>query len=465
MKPVLWKLEEIVRATNGRLFSENKEKVFSGISIDSRQILSDDLFIAIKGENHDGHSFLDEVKSRGVKGAVIQGDKIKDLNVNKYAREGMSLIAVDNTIKALGNLANYRRRQCNVSVIAITGSNGKTTTKEMTALILSQRFKVLSTTGNLNNEIGLPLTLFHLNPEHEKAVLELGMNHLGEIRRLAEICMPDIGIITNIAPSHLEGLGSIESVRDAKGELLEKTNPEGTAALNADDPNVMSIAEKTSLKICLYGHSDKALIRAGAVINKGQGLLFELITPSESIMVELNVSGRFMISNALAAAAAGYLSGLKVLEIKSGLEAFRPVKGRMNILKTKSGINIIDDTYNANPYSMRAAIDTIKSLAGDNRKVFVLGDMLELGNYAKQMHYELGRTAFGSGPKNLFLTGDYAKDTASGAMELGMNPENIFIGTKEEIIKHIFEGFQPGDWILVKGSRSMKMETIVNSLI
>ena len=140
MKPVLWKLEEIVRATNGRLFSENKEKVFFGISIDSRQILSDDLFIAIKGENHDGHSFLDEVKSRGVKGAVIQGDKIKDLNVNKYAREGMSLIAVDNTIKALGNLANYRRRQCNVSVIAITGSNGKTTTKEMTALILSKRF-------------------------------------------------------------------------------------------------------------------------------------------------------------------------------------------------------------------------------------------------------------------------------------------------------------------------------------
>jgi len=465
MNAIPWTINDILDATDGAFLSGDMDSVFSGISIDSRQILPDHFFVAIKGEHHDGHNFIEDVKTRGVRGIMIQNDNTSKMPLEKWRREGMVCVAVEDTKKALGDLANLRRKQANISVIAITGSNGKTTAKEMTASILRRRFNVLSTFGNLNNEVGLPLTLFRLNRVHEWAVLELGMNHPGEISELAEICMPDIGVITNIGPSHLEGLGSIEAVRDAKGELLGKINPGGTAVLNADDPNVMQLAHIASMKVCLYGQTEPSLIRAQSIINKGCNLSFELLLPSESVTVNLKIPGKFMVSNALAASAVGYLLGLSATDIKTGLEAFKPVKGRMSLLKTGLGINLIDDTYNANPYSVKAAIATLRSLRGTHRTALVLGDMLELGEYAESMHKEVGKIAYRSGVTRLFLTGDHDRDVAAGALTEGMKPENIFIGTQEAILESLSDWMKPRDWILVKGSRSTKMENIVYGLI
>jgi UDP-N-acetylmuramoyl-tripeptide--D-alanyl-D-alanine ligase len=350
-------------------------------------------------------------------------------------------------------------------VVAITGSNGKTSTRKMTAGVVSRRFSTLSTYRNLNNHIGLPLTLLNLSVEHQWAVLELGMNHPGEIKRLGEICSPDIGVITNIGPAHLEGLGSLDAVMHAKGELLEEIKPDGTAVLNADDPKLLHLAHSISRKVLFYGRSKNARIRALSVKGTETGLSFDLVLPEERVTVDLKTPAVFMISNALAAAAVGYLLGLTAGEIKEGLEAFKPVPGRMNIIKTGKGITIIDDTYNANPGSMKAAITTLGSLKGGHPGILVAGDMLELGTHAESMHRNIGRIVAGSNIADLYVTGEFARTVAQGAMDKGMDIGNIFTGTKEEILEDIKYRLGPGDWVLVKGSRSMTMETIVQDLL
>ena len=271
-------------------------------------------------------------------------------------------MAVKNTTKALGDLACFHRKRANASVVAITGSNGKTTTREMTATVARQRFATLSSQGNFNNEIGLPLTLLKLNHGHKWAVVELGMNAPGEIARLGEICMPDIGVITNIGPAHLEGVGSIEGVMRAKGEILDKIKAGGTAVLNSDDHRVMHLAGKTSSDVIFYGISGETTIRAEAIVEKDLCTSFRLALPEETIGIDLKIPGIFMVSNALAAAAVGYKLGLSAKEIKAGLEDFKPIGQRMNILHTSAGINLIDDTYNANLASMEAALKTLITL-------------------------------------------------------------------------------------------------------
>jgi len=336
----------------------------------------------------------------------------------------------------------------------------------MTAGMLSERFEVLASEGNLNNDIGLPLTLFRLNSRHDWAVLELGMNHPGEITRLGEICVPDIGVITNVGPSHLQGLGSIEAVARAKGELLENIQPDGVAVLNADDPHITSLANQSPVKTCLYGQDNPdAAIRAESIADRGHEMSFNLVLPSENVAVDLKVPGRYMISNALAAAAVGHLSGLPAAMIKAGLEKFRPVKGRMNLQKNSKGVNIVDDTYNANPLSTRAAMEALSSLRKGNRSALVLGDMLELGGLARDLHREIGRIAYKNGIERLFLTGDHAADVGEGALEAGMDASAILMGTKTEILGRLLSWMKSGDWILVKGSRTMKMETLVNDLL
>jgi len=251
----------------------------------------------------------------------------------------------------------------------------------------------------------------------------------------------------------------------AKGELLEEIKPDGTAVLNADDPRVLQLADYTSRKVLLFGLSKNALIRALTVKETGTGLSFTLVLPEESITVDLKTPAIFMVSNALAAAAVGYLLGLTAGEIKEGLENFKPVKGRMNILKTGKGINIIDDTYNANPDSMKAAINTLMSLKGNNRGILVAGDMLELGEHAESMHRNIGRIAAGSDIAKLYVTGQFAQTVAMGAMDEDMDSRDIFTDTKEKILEDIKDRIGPGDWVLVKGSRGMTMETIVQGLL
>ncbi len=460
-----WRTSEVLEATGGDLFYGDLACTFTGISIDSRKISAADLFIAIKGDVHDGHSFIDIVIENGVSGFLIEKRKIDMLPEAKSLKNRIVCITVDDTVRALGDLAAFNRRRTPVSVIAITGSNGKTSTRNMTSGVVSRRFCTLSTQGNLNNEIGLPLTLLNLNREHQWAVVELGMNRPGEIERLTEICLPDIGVITNIGPAHLEGLGSVDAVMKAKGELLGKINPEGTAILNADDPRLLKLADTTSRNVLFFGVSKDAAVRAESIQEKGEGLSFMLVLPGENIPVHLKTPAVFMISNALAASAVGHHLGLTAGEIKDGLEAFEPVKGRMNIHKTGKRVHIIDDTYNANPGSMQAAIKTLTSLKGKSRGFLIAGDMLELGEYSASMHREIGSIAAGSDIAGLYVTGKFAEDIVAGALEEHMESDDIFKGTREEILKAVTERLDAGDWVLVKGSRGMAMEKVVQGLL
>ena len=460
-----WTTKNILEATGGMLLCGDMDHVFERISIDSRQMAPEALFIAIKGEVHDAHRYIEDVINSGGRGVMIESEKRTQLPISDWQKKGITCVAVDNTIHAMGKMASFNRKRFPSSVVAITGSTGKTTAREMTASVVSQKYNTLSSKKNYNNEIGLPLTLFELNPNHHWAVVELGMNRLGEIARLTKICRPDIGVITNVSPVHLEGVGSIEGVMQAKGELLEEMGSEGRAVLNADDDRVLQLAQDTPLKVTLFGRSKKASIRADEIAEEKLGISFRLILPKEAIPIHMAVPGKFMVSNALAASTIGYLLGLSAAEIKAGLESFKTVTGRMYHLKTANGIHVINDAYNANPASMAAAIESFCTLKGNQRGVLVLGDMLELGNQADSLHKNLGNLIAHTTIERLYITGAFASTIQSGAIDYGLNTKQIFIGTKDEICENLTRYLDKGDWVLVKGSRGMRMEIVVDRLV
>ena len=457
-------VQDILKATGGELLFGDQTDVFGGVSIDSREINKEELFVAIVGEKHDGHSFIKDIIQKDVRGFIIDKKHSKELEVPGGKNQKITFVAVDNTTKALGRLAAFQRKRSGVRLIAVTGSNGKTTTRSLISSVMEQKFSTLSTMGNYNNEIGLPLTLLRLEKGHEWAVVELGMNHIGEIRNLARICLPDIGVITNIGPAHLEGVGSIEGVMQAKGELLSEINTGGTSVLNADDPRVLELSENTGTNVLLYGFSEKAAVRGASFKQEGNRIRFTLILPDAEIPVDSEACGDFMVSNSLAAAAAGYLAGLPAVVIKEGIEKFQPIKGRMNIQRLKNGINLIDDSYNANPDSVRSAIRTLTSLKGGKRSILVLGDMFELGEHSKELHKKIGEFAVEAGISKLYAVGRFSESVAEGARLKEMNQNAIFTGSRKEILAHLRKGLEPGDWVLVKGSRAMKMEDIVGGL-
>ena len=459
-----WTINEILEATGGELLCGDETQRFEKVCIDSRSIDPNDLFVAIVGEVHDGHAFISDVVEQGARGLMVNSEKARDLPVSAWQTQNIAWVAVSDTTRALGDLAAFHRARTDAALIAITGSNGKTTTRQMTAAVVARKFNTLSTIGNYNNQIGVPLTLLRLAPEHRWAVVELGTNSPGEIARLAQICAPDIGVITNVGPAHLEGLSSLDGVMREKGQLLDHLKPEGKAVLNADDRRVSKIAARTKKDVLFFGLSDKATIRATAVNEKSSGISFNLNLPRESLTVNLKVAGHFMVVNALAAAAVGQMLGLPAAEIKAGLETFEPAWGRMNILQTASGIHVIDDTYNANPDSMKAAITTLTSLRANNRSVFVAGDMLELGAQTESLHRQVGVWAATANISKLLVTGEYAEAVAGGAKEAGMQNENIFTGSQENILAALKDTLKPGDWVLVKGSRGAHMDTIVEGL-
>ncbi len=468
-RPLPWTGTEIIEATGADRLCGDPERAFGTIAIDSRQIPASALFVAIRGERHDAHTFLPDVVAGGCRGLLVEADKVPALPLDEWRETAVFAAAVADGVRALGDLAAYRRRQWGGSVAAITGSNGKTTTRQMTADVMSQRFDTLSTRGNFNNLVGLPLTLLSLTPSHEWAVVEMGMNAPGEIRRLAAIARPDIGVITNIGPAHLEGLGSIENILAAKTELLEELAPDGTVVLNADDPRLAALADGMARPCRLFGMAEasggRATIRAADISATPSGVAFALAiadppASEKKVWTTLAVPGDFMISNALAAAAVGHLAGIPPEAIAAGLSAFRPVQGRMNIHRTQGGITVIDDTYNANPGSMTAALATLKRLKGTARGFFVAGDMYELGAFAESLHRDLGRTAARSGLSGLFATGRLAPEVIAGALDTGMDPAAVFSGSHDEICHKLKDMLHPGDWVLVKGSRAMKMECI-----
>ena len=463
-QPIPWTTQEVLDATGGDLLCGDLRRPFSRVSIDSREISPRDFFFAICGESHDGHGFAGSVIDQGVRGLVINRQKAEHLPLAAWEAKNVTCIAVADTTRALGALATFNRRRAKVSVVAITGSNGKTTTRKLTAAVVARQFNTLATAGNFNNQIGLPLTLLGLSPHHQWAVVELGTNNPGEIARLTEICSPDIGVITNIGPAHLEGLGSLDGVMREKGDLIKGLGPNGKAVLNADDSRALQLARQTRHTVLLYGQSKEATIRAEEIKEDAQTISFLLIFGRESIAVQLNSPGRYMISNALAAAAVGYLLGIPAAMIKSGLESFKPVAGRMNICLLPNGVNMIDDTYNANPESMAAALATLQQMRTGGRGIFVAGDMLELGAQAPELHRQVGAMAVRTEVDRLYACGEHAALVMAGAHKEGMPAAETITGSRQEIIEDLKGWLQPGDWVLVKGSRGMAMEKVVQGL-
>lgn len=457
--------QTIVAAAGGRLMQGDPDAVFAGVSIDSRTIAPGEAFVAIRGEVHDGHAFLPQVLAGGAtSGVVVAESALPGIADLLRSHPQLPCVAVADTTRALGDMAAAHRRGSPAAVVAITGSNGKTSTRRMTVAVLGRRFEVLEPARNLNNQIGVPLTLFRLEPRHRWAVLELGTNMPGEIARLAEICRPDIAVLTNVGPAHLERLGSLDGVAAEKGALLAGLAPGGRAVLNADDSRVAALAARLGDRVVLFGTAAPARVRAAAVAATPAGIEFDLDLDGATERVRLPAFGRVMVHNALAAAAVGMLVGLTPAEIAAGLAAFQPVAGRMGVTALPNGVHLVDDTYNANPASMRAAIETLSDLRGPGRALLVLGDMRELGADAGRHHRDLGRLAAQARVDLVFACGEHAGEVAEGALAGGMPAGAVVTGSRDRIRDAVTAELRPGDWVLVKGSRAMGMEVVSRAI-
>ncbi|HOJ52812.1 MAG TPA: UDP-N-acetylmuramoyl-tripeptide--D-alanyl-D-alanine ligase [Syntrophales bacterium] len=453
-------VKEVLDTTGGTLISGRPDSTFTGITIDSRRVEGGELFVAILGKRLDGHDFVPEALMRGARGVIVQ----KELSGIQHEA---AVILVSDTTKALGDLAHAVRGRFGGPVIAITGSSGKTTTKEMVVSILERRKQVHKTEGNLNNLIGVPLTLFGLADGQDVLVLELGTNQPGEIARLAEIVSPTIACITNIGPAHLEGLGSLEGVAREKGALFNFLGPDGTAVINRDDPFLREMGEKLACRVVTYGRMKGAKVTLEKEVKMDKtGSFFRLVVEDRSQEVVLPIPGAHNVSNALAAAAIAWAAGATMEDIVAGLEEMRAVPGRMEIVALENGVNLINDVYNANPASCEAALNTLKQMMGEGRGFVILGDMLELGEEAPERHRFIGELLTGINIEKAYLKGDLVRFIAEGAREKGWGEEKItFFGEVREVVGDISRLLKPGDWILVKGSRGMKMEEVVRALV
>jgi len=460
-----WSKAEILAATGGRITQDSGKERFGEIVTDSTKIKRGSVFVALKGERHDGHRFVADAVRRGAACVVVH----RPLPGKIPSR--VTAVKVGDTLRALGDPAHYRREQIAPRVLAITGSNGKTTTKEMAAAILENawldgkplRGKVLKTEGNFNNLVGLPLTLLRLRRQDKVAVVELGTNRPGEIRRLAEIADPDIGIITSVAAAHLEGLNSLAGVAREKGALYQNVRPGGAIAVNLDDPWVRKLAAGFKGKKITYG--ERGQVRAQSRRMRGTtGMQFVLAADRRRCRVRLNYLGQHNVVNALGAAALALGAGVKVAAIRRGLETARPFSMRMQI-EGWNGIGIINDAYNANPASMKAALKTLAEIDCRGNRIAVLGDMFELGKQSTKEHRQLGETAAGANIDALYVLGNRATEVRKGAIFAGMRPEQIIIGKDHaDLGRQLGEHVKRGDWLLFKGSRGMQMEKVLHEL-
>jgi len=430
---------------------------FSGVSIDSREIEKDDIFIAIKGENHDGHDFIEDVVEKGIKAAIVSYEKYPGL---LKLRGKIHFFKVGDTLKALQELGRIHREKFNQKVLAITGTNGKTTTKEMLYSILSLENTVLKSPGNFNNQYGVPLTLLKLTEEHEIAIIEMGASKQGDIQELCEIAEPDIGIITCIGRGHLEYFGSIEKVAATKAELLEYIDDRGITVINADDNYLKPYITKGENQIT-FSMTKGADIHGR--ISEDSGGFSTIITINDEIQVRLQVPGRKNVMNALGAAAASRALNVSFTEIKKGLEKFQAFSGRLQIRKTGDFI-IIDDTYNSNPESLSEALDILVNQNTSGKKFAVLGDMLELGGYSEREHRAIGKLIAKKGIGFVFTYGNYSRFISEESKKLGVK-NSLHFDDKSLIVRLLNDLLGGDDIVLVKGSRGMKMEDVVNKLI
>ena len=421
---------------------------FAGVSTDTRSINRGELFVALQGPNFDGTEFVEKAAAAGAAGAVIARDIESDIPT----------IVVDDTLQALGELGSTWRQSLDATVIGITGSNGKTTLKELLAGCLSLSAETLATHGNFNNEIGLPLMLLRMSRTHRYAILEMGANHVGEIGYLTSLALPDVVAITNAGPAHLEGFGSVEGVAHAKGEILSCDKRPRAAVLNADDDYYdVWRSLVTDTQVVTFGLGAQANVRASDIEATETGSCFELHVPGRQVHVCLNLQGKHNVLNACAAAAIASVIGLGAEQIKEGLESVRPVQGRLEPVRSGSGALLFDDSYNANPVSVEAAAEFLA--AQDGTSWLVLGDMGELGDDSQMLHARTGWAAREAGIDYLLATGSQSRHTAKS---FGSNAR--WFESIEELIAHLQSAIGDGDCVLVKGSRSTRMERVVQAL-
>jgi UDP-N-acetylmuramoyl-tripeptide--D-alanyl-D-alanine ligase len=457
-----WTLEEISQITGGRLLSGDPHQSVTHAVSDSRQATAGAIFVPLPGERVDGHDFLADAAQRGAVAAFVRCDFPQS-----RIPAGLAAVAVPDPAVALQTWARHHLRTLDAKVVGVTGSVGKTTTKEMIAAVLAERFSVLKNEGNLNTEIGLPLTVLQARPEHQVLVLEMAMRGPGEILQLTEIAAPDVAVITNVRESHIELLGSIENIAAAKGEILQGMAAGGTAVLNAADPLVVEQAQRAPGRVLWYGREvGGESVSATDIANLGDGLRFTVCYGGQQETVNVPWPGLHNVSNALAAVATGIALGMSLPQAVSGLKCYQAAANRLNIRAAATGFTVIDDTYNASPDSMRAALQVLLDYPGAGRRIAVLGDMLELGERAVSAHREVGQAVAQAGVDRLLVRGELAQGIAQGAAAAGMDSRRISsTASNAEAARQLRDYLQAGDLVLIKGSRGMQMEQIVYDLL
>ena len=443
-------LQEVLAATQGRCISPTGQQTFSGVSTDSRTLPAGALYIALSGEKFDGHDYAAEAIAKGAAGIVVS--RVLPLTV------GVPVILVEDCRKALQDLARFHRCRFQVPLIAVTGSNGKTSTKDMIAAVLSTSLNVLKTEANFNNEIGLSQTLLRLDASHQAVVVEMGMRGRGEIAELASIALPTVGVVTNVGETHLERLGTVANIAAAKAELIEALPSSGIAVLNADDELVLAMRAKTAARVITYAVRNSAEVTATDIAQTAQQVSFQCTADGGSFSVTVPLPGLHTVYNALAALAVGRLLGLTEDKIAAGLAGYQPGKMRLNIRQYEQ-VTVIDDTYNASPLSMAAAIDVLAGIA-KGRKIAAIGDMLELGTVAAVAHEKVGVHLATAGAAIVITVGEMASHAAAAAMQNGVA---MVVACQDhgQAVSELKKLLQPGDTLLIKGSRGMQMEKLL----
>jgi UDP-N-acetylmuramoyl-tripeptide--D-alanyl-D-alanine ligase len=458
VKPM--KIREIARALEPLYWQGEGEIAITGVAVDSRAVCNGDLFFAMIGGEMDGHTFIPHALRKGAAGLVISRPPGE-----LHLPPEIPVICVDDTQRALWDLARAYRRMIGPTVVGITGSVGKTTTKDMTAAVLETQFSVLKTMGNLNTEVGLPLTIFRLEEHHRIAVLEMGMRGLGQIAQLASIAEPTIGLITNIGETHIEILGSIENIAKAKGELLDALPEDGVAILNGDDPWCRKLAENLTCRVYFFSARGEGDVNAEDVVNlKDQGFSFAAVSGERRFLVHVNQPGLHNLENALAAVTTGLVFGIEPENISRGLSTFQASKMRMHFMRREDFI-LINDAYNASPRSVAGALDVLKDTGRSGRTIAVLGDMLELGVREEAGHDQVGQKVADLKIDLLITIGDRARRIGQSAAAAGMEDDRIWqCNSNREALAILQDQLRFGDAILVKGSRGMLMEEIADAL-
>lgn len=455
---------EVASAMGGRQISGSPDQAAEGLCTDSRTMVPGHLFLALRGGKYDGHDFVKQAAKAGAGGLVVEEGR----PITETLAEGnLPVITVPSTLTALEKLASRWRKRWGGTVIGITGSNGKSTTKEMAASILSLKAKTMKSPASFNNLIGLPLSILSLDPGHELAVLELGTNAPGEIARLTTIAGPDIGVITNVGNAHLEGFGDLKGVAAAKGELVAGMSAQSTAILNGDNELTRGLASGFEGTTITFGLGKTNRVRADDIRMVGDDRqAFTIIIDGERIPAAIHLAGTHNVFNALAGAAISWCVSVPNESISRGLEGFRPLKGRFQVLELEDGIRLIDDTYNANPSSLEAALQTVGGLRNKAQGLVVgLGEMLELGADASRYHFEAGKKIAAMDPSFLTVLGEHGHEVIRGAWKEGMLPsQTAYVHSHGEMIEAIKASARPGGIVFLKGSRRMGLDKVADGL-